>query len=74
MLPQLVHHQWSRNQTFKNPLVELETDVLFANALATTAPLVPYPLASLAEPEPPAITAIFAKNSIKGRHHSYIHF
>jgi len=69
-LPQLVRHRRPRNHIFKNPLVEPETDVPSANALVITAPRVPYPPPLLAEPEPLAIMATFARNTVKDRHHS----
>jgi len=68
-LPQLVHRRWSKNQIFRNLLVEPETDVPFANVPVTTTPLVLYPLVSLAEPEPLAIMATSAQNTVKGCHH-----
>jgi len=72
-LPQLIRHRWPRNHIFKNPLVEPETDAPSANALVITAPLVPYPPALLAEPEPLAIMATFARNTVKDRHHPDVH-
>jgi len=69
-LPQLIRHQQPRNHISKNPLVELETDVPSANTLVITTPLVPYPPALLAEPEPLAIMATFARNVVKD-HHCY---